>query len=140
MNSIPTLQENRIKINEKFGIKNPPSTKRKRVIDYVKKSFSSPRRETVTGVAHGCGSRARRALSLTHSGSMPRRRGKGVVKIIQSQACERFAHDAFQSSNHIVIFGRDESKSVACTLCSARTPDTMDVGVGGIGHIIIDDM
>jgi hypothetical protein len=36
MNGIPTLQENQIKINEKFGIKDPPPEKRKQVIDSVK--------------------------------------------------------------------------------------------------------
>ena len=91
-------------------------------------------------MAHRCGSGTWRALSLTHSGSMPRRRGRRIIKIIQSQACQRLAHDPFESPDHIVIFGRDECKRVTCTLCAACAPDSMDVGIGGIWHIVVDDM
>jgi hypothetical protein len=71
---------------------------------------------------------------------MPRRRGERVVKIWERFAFERLAHDALELADHVVVFRRDESKRVTGALGASRPPDAMDVSIGGIGHIIVDDV
>ena len=70
----------------------------------------------------------------------PRRRGNRVVKVWESFAFDRSTHDAFECPDHIVIFRRDERERVAGALGASRATDAMDVGVGGVGHVEVDDV
>ena len=49
-------------------------------------------------------------------------------------------HDAFESADHILVFIGDQSERVACALRAPRASDAMDVGVGGVGHVVVDDV
>lgn len=49
-------------------------------------------------------------------------------------------HDLFQRADHIVIIRGDQGEGIAAALCASGTADTMDVGVGGIGHVEVDDV
>ena len=79
-------------------------------------------------------------LPFAMSGSRSRRRGNGVVESFESLALDGFAHDAIQRPNHIGVFRRDERKSVASAFGASGAPDAMDVGIGGIGHVVVDDV
>ena len=70
----------------------------------------------------------------------PRRRGSRVVEVCEGLALDRSAHDAFESPDHVVIFRRDERERVAGALGAAGAPDAMDVGIGRIGHVEVDNM
>ena len=71
---------------------------------------------------------------------MFRRRGERVVKIGKSFTLERLSHDSFESPNHLVVLGRDEGKSIAGALGASRATDAVDIGVCGVGHVIVDDV
>ena len=70
----------------------------------------------------------------------PRRRGRRVVKVFDSPPFERLAHDAFKLPDQVVIVGRDECERVASPFGAPRATDAMDVGIGGIRHVKVDDV
>ena len=70
----------------------------------------------------------------------PRRCRSRVIKICEGLAFDGSAHDAFERPDHIVIFRRDECERVAGALCASRATDAMDIGVGGVGHVEVDDV
>ena len=35
---------------------------------------------------------------------------------------------------------RDEGEGIACALSAACAPNAVDVGIGGVGHIVVDDV
>lgn len=135
----PFLQEKGLKINENFGIKNRLSI-RKAGIDSVTGLLSPSRRETVVSVAGGRGTRTRRASPFSSAGTMCRRRGDCVIKVRQSDASERFTHDPFQRPDHVVVFRRDQCERVTGTLSASSAPDAMNVSIGGVRHIKVDNM
>ena len=108
-------------------------------IDPVKGSSLPPGREAVVSVACGGRAGARRADPLSSPGTMCRRRGNSVVKIGEGLPFER-AHDSFERPDHIVIFRGDQCERVARTLGASRAPNAMDVGIRGIGHIVVNDV
>ncbi len=69
-----------------------------------------------------------------------RRCGNGVIESFESLTLDGFAHDAVKRTNHIGIFGRDECECIAGAFGASRAPDAMDVGIGGIGHVVVDDV
>lgn len=71
---------------------------------------------------------------------MPRRRGKRVVKVCESLAFDWSPHDAFEDPDYVIVFWSDECERVACALGAACAPDTMDVGIGSVRHVEVDDM
>ena len=130
------------KINEKFEIKKPavPRSGSGSLIslndDFLRRGARRLRAWRI-GVGAGRGGRCPHRIAE----AMPLRRcGKRIIKIIQSQTRERLTHDPFESPDHIVIFGRDECKRVTCSCPRPVRPNSMDVGIGGIGHIVVDDM
>jgi len=71
---------------------------------------------------------------------MSRRRGKRVVEVGESLAFDWSTHDPFELSDYVVVVRCDERERVACALRAPRAPDAMDVGVGGIGHVVVDNV
>ena len=86
------------------------------------------------------GGRARGASPFTAFVTRPRRRGSRVVKIREGLAFDGSTHDAFESSDHVIVFRCDERERVACALCASSAPDAMDVGVGSVGHVEVEDV
>jgi hypothetical protein len=68
----------------------------------------------------------------------PRWRGERVVKVGKDFTFDGSCHDTFESPDHIAVFRRDQGERVACALGASRAPDAMDVGIGSIGHVVID--
>lgn len=77
---------------------------------------------------------------LSHRVPMPRRRGDGVIKIREELPREWSSHDPFECPDHVVILRCDQSESIAVTMGAPCATDTMDVGIGRIGHIVVDHM
>ena len=65
---------------------------------------------------------------------------KRIVEIRKRLAFERLSHNALEGADHIVIFRRDECERVSCALGASRATDAVDVGVGSIRHVVVDDM
>ena len=74
------------------------------------------------------------------AGSRTRRRRNRIIKIVEGLPGERCAHDAFERPDEIVVFRRHQSERIAGTLRTSGAADAVDVGVGGIGHVVIDDV
>src|SRR5574341_374816 len=75
-----------------------------------------------------------------HSMTMPRRRGNRVIEVWKSHASERLPHDPFKRPYDVIILWRYKRERITRTLCTACPPDAMDVGIGSVGHIVVDDM
>lgn len=71
---------------------------------------------------------------------MFRRRGEGVVKVRKIFPFEGLSHDAFERADHLIVLRRDERERVPCTLCASRAADAVDVSVGGVWHVVVDDV
>ena len=69
----------------------------------------------------------------------PRRCGNGVVKIGESLALQR-SHDSFEGPDHVVVFWCDERERVPGALGAACAPNAMDIRVGGIRHVVVDNV
>lgn len=65
-------------------------------------------------------------------------RGNGIVKICERLSFDWSPHNAFESPDDVVVFGRDERERVTCSLGASRTSDAMDVGIGRVWHIKVD--
>jgi hypothetical protein len=50
------------------------------------------------------------------------------------------SHDAFELSDHILIFVCDQGERIACALGASCATDAMDVGIGGVRHVEVDDV
>ena len=50
------------------------------------------------------------------------------------------SHNPLEGPDHIVIFRGYERERVAGPMSAAGPADAMDVGIGRIGHVIVDDM
>ena len=72
--------------------------------------------------------------------SRSRRSGRRVVEIFERDLLKRMFHDAFERADHVVVFRRDERECVASALGTSCTSDAVDVGIGGIGHVEVDDV
>ena len=139
-----TVQEMRTKINQEFvtnfwnRMKNPPLSKR--VPDSVIWLFSSSGSESILRKAGRGGGGAGRAIPFTSVMTRPRRRGRCVVEIRQNLAFDGSTHDALQLADHVPVFIGHEGERVTCTLGATRASDAMDVGIGGIWHVEVDDV
>ncbi len=109
-------------------------------MDLEIKLLSAPGCQPVLGKARRRMGRARRAVPFMSFVTGPRRRGDRVIKVREDFPFERMSHDALESPDHVVVFGRDKCKSVTGALGAPRAADAMDVGVGGVGHVEVDDM
>ena len=67
-------------------------------------------------------------------------RSDRIVEIRERLSFDRSSHDAFERSNHVLIFGRDQCERVACALSAPRATDAVDVGIGSVWHIEVDHM
>ena len=85
-------------------------------------------------------SRSRRATGISHGVTMPRRRGRRVVEVGEGLAFDGSAHDAFERADHILVFIGDQRERIACALCASRAPDAVDVRVGSVGHVIVNNV
>ena len=70
----------------------------------------------------------------------PGRRGDRVIIVREYLPLERVPLDAFESPDHVVIFGSNKGKSISGALGTSGAADAMDIGVGGVGHVKVDDM
>lgn len=70
----------------------------------------------------------------------PGRRGRRIVKIGENFTLDGSSHDAFEGPDHVPVFIGDQRERVACPLSASRAADTVDVGVGGVWHVEVDDM
>ena len=63
-----------------------------------------------------------------------------IIKVLQRAALQLFAEDALDTAHHGPVFAGNESEGIARLLGPAGTADPVSVRVGGIGHIIVDDV
>ena len=102
--------------------------------------LSTPGCQSVLGKARRRMGRARRAVPFMSFVTRPWGRGDRVIKVREDFALKRMSHDALERPDHVVVFGSDKGKSVSGALGASRAADAMDVGVGGVGHVEVDDM
>ena len=71
---------------------------------------------------------------------MSRRRRMVVVEIWKCLTLEWMSHDALKAADHVIVFRGDQGERVTGALGASSAADTVDVGVGSIGHIVVDDV
>jgi hypothetical protein len=98
----------------------------------------APRRKTIPCVTPRRRGGAGRASPFMAFMTRPGRRGSRVVKVGEGLAFDGFSHDTFESADHIPIFIGHQRERVAGAVGASRTTDAMDIGVGGVGHIVVD--
>jgi len=79
---------------------------------------------------------ARRAGKL----GIARRRRFGIIESLQRAALHLFAEDALDAFHHVLIFTGNKREGVAGLRGPAGAADPVRVRVGGIGHVVIDDV
>ena len=62
------------------------------------------------------------------------------IKPIYLLTLQLVFHDLFQLADQIAVIRGDKGEGFASALCPARASDTMDIGVGSIMHIKVDDV
>lgn len=97
-------------------------------------------RKTILREPRRRGSGARGTSPFAALVTRPRRGGRRVVEVGESLLLQRMSHDTFESPNHILVFIGDQRERVAGALRASRATDAMDVGVGGIGHVVVDNV
>src|SRR5512141_628050 len=102
--------------------------------------LSAPGCQPVLGKARRRMSRARRAVPFVSLVTGPGGGGDRVIEVGEDLPLERMPHDALESPDHVVVFGSDKCKGVTGALGTSRAADAMDIGVGGVGHVEVDDM
>ena len=78
-------------------------------------------------------------MPFSSSGTVCLRRRNFVVKIGECFSFER-PHDAFECPDHVVIFWRDQRERIACALRASCAPNAMNIRVGSIGHVVVDNV
>ena len=69
------------------------------------------------------------------------RRGRlGIIKARELAALDLFSEDALDASDHVLVFTRDECEGIAGLRGPAGAADPVRVCVGGIGHVVVDDV
>ena len=63
-----------------------------------------------------------------------------VVVVFERDSFEWFFHNAFEFADHIRIFWCDERERIACTFGATGSSDSVNVGIGCIGHVKVDDV
>jgi len=63
-----------------------------------------------------------------------------VVESFELLALQRTAHDLLQRSHHGVVIGHRQRERVSGPLRATGASDAMDIGIGGVGHVVVDDM
>ena len=76
---------------------------------------------------------------LVVQGRAAKDREDGVTFLHRGIAGRAFER-RFQLADHIPVFVGDQGEGVARALRASRAPDPMDIGVGGVGHVVIDDV
>ena len=66
--------------------------------------------------------------------------GVTVIEILQFNARNFLADEAFDGENMGGILGHHDGKSIASGGCATGTANPMDVILGVLGHIVIDDV
>src|SRR5690349_23159953 len=99
-----------------------------------------PWRKPVLCKTRGCGSGTGRTIPFMPFVTRARWRRDRIVKIWERLLFDRSSHDAFERSNHVFIFGRDQCESVACALSAPGATDAVDVGIGSVWHVEVDHM
>ena len=103
----------------------------------------TPWRKSARGVVGSCGRTRRARLGMARGmfiGSRSGRGGSRVIKVVESLASQWFAHDALQSPDHVAVIRCDERECIASAFGAAGASDAVDVCVGGVGHVEVDDM
>ena len=73
-----------------------------------------------------------------HRVSMSRGRGGRVIKVRESLTFDGSSHDAFEGPDRVSVFVRDQCERVTGAMSAACATDPMDVGIGGVGHVVVD--
>lgn len=68
------------------------------------------------------------------------RRGLFIVETVQSTTFYLFTEDAFDAVHHVLVFANDEREGIAGLRSAACAADPVCVGVGGGGHVIVNNM
>ena len=68
------------------------------------------------------------------------RRGERVIEVREGFPFNGPSHDALEGSDHIVVFRCDKRERVPGALGASRATDAVDISVGGVGHIVVDDV
>ena len=71
------------------------------------------------------------------------RPGRGwlrVIVVFESDSFERLFHNAFELADHVSIIRCNQSERVACAFRATSSSDSVNVGIGGIRHVEVDDM
>lgn len=63
-----------------------------------------------------------------------------VIEILQMAALQRGAQDAFDAAHHAAIFVSRQGKGVARAGGPAGATDAVDIGIGRVRDVIVDDM
>ena len=69
-----------------------------------------------------------------------KQRGIAVIEILQLHARDFLADESFDGKNVGCIFGNHDGKGVAAVFRAARAPDAMDVVLGMLRDVVVDDM
>lgn len=71
---------------------------------------------------------------------MSRRRRMVVVEVWKCLTLEWMSHDALKAPDHVIVFRGDQGERVTGALGASSAADAVDVGVGSVGHIVVDDV
>ncbi len=86
--------------------------------------------------AHFAGETARRRAGL----GFFKQRGVAVIEIFQLHARDFLADEAFDGENVRRILGHHDGEGVAGVLRAAGAPDAVDVILGMLRHVVVDDV
>ena len=63
-----------------------------------------------------------------------------IIKALHRTSLNMLAHYAFNAPDQGLVLVRNEGEGSTGLRCSARATDAMRIGVGRVGHVIVDDM
>jgi hypothetical protein len=92
-------------------------------------------------VALAAGRAVRDGLRPTRRGLVELGRGGHVViESFDNLARQTVFHNFFEFAHHVGVFGRDQGEGIAGSFGPACPSDTVDIGVGGVRHVEVDDV
>ncbi len=84
--------------------------------------------------------RSRDSSLFARRGDRPGWGGSRVIESFDCLAFQLMSHDLFQRADHVVVIRGDQGEGITTALGASSAPDAMDVGIGGIGHVEVDDV
>ena len=68
------------------------------------------------------------------------RGGCHIVEPSQGEMRQGFTHDLFKRADHILVIRSNQGKGIPCPFHPTGPTNAMDIGIGSIGYVKIDDM